>query len=98
MAVWGASHQGFTLCATMHLDKIAYIIDSAPFKQGRFAPASHIPIVSPAKAKENPVDVIVIVAPGYTDEIAQNIREKLGEQIEIYTLMSDHLTRYKEKQ
>lgn len=98
IAVWGASHQGFTLCATMHLDKIAYIIDSAPFKQGRFAPASHIPIVSPAAAKENPVDVIVIVAPGYTDEIAQNIREKLGEQIEIYTLMSDHLTRYKEKQ
>ena len=45
LAIWGASHQGFTLAATTRLgDKVSYIIDSAPFKQGRFAPTSHLPI------------------------------------------------------
>ena len=42
MAIWGASHQGFTLAATTKLGgRVEYIIDSAPFKQGRFSPASH---------------------------------------------------------
>ena len=39
LALWGASHQGFTLAATTCLGEAAeYMIDSAPFKQGRFAP------------------------------------------------------------
>ena len=42
IAMWGASHQGFTLAATTKLgDKAQYIIDSAPFKHGKFAPSSH---------------------------------------------------------
>ena len=48
LAIWGASHQGFTLAATTGLkDRAKYMIDSAPFKQGRFAQASHIPIAAP---------------------------------------------------
>lgn len=70
-AIWGASHQGFTLAATTSLGKKAeYIIDSAPFKQGKFAPASHLPIVAPSYFEEHPVDAVIITAPGYTDEIA----------------------------
>ncbi|RGY99923.1 class I SAM-dependent methyltransferase [Clostridium sp. AM58-1XD] len=97
-AIWGASHQGFTLAATTKLgEKVAYIIDSAPFKQGRFAPASHIKIVPPDHWKEEPVDAILIVAPGYTDEIAGIIREKFvkkdGGRPEILTLKSNHLER-----
>lgn len=92
MAVWGASHQGFTLAATTGLGGCAqYMIDSAPFKQGRFAPASHIPIVSPDHFTENPVDCILIVAPGYTDEIADTIRTRFGAAVEILTLRSNHL-------
>ncbi len=95
VAVWGASHQGFTLAATAHLDgKVEYIIDSAPFKQGKYAPASHIPIISPDDAMETPVDSIIIMAPGYTKEIAGIIREKFGEGVEIAVMMSKHLQRY----
>ncbi len=91
-AIWGASHQGFTLCAVTGVgDKICYIIDSAPFKQGKFAPASHVPIVSPGEARENPADVIVIVAPGYTAEIAGLIRKDFPAGTEIYTLKTDRL-------
>ena len=92
LAIWGASHQGFTLAATTELrDFAAYIIDSAPFKQGRFAPASHLPILSPQAAAEDPAEVILIVAPGYTAEIARSIRERFGEAVRILTLRSDRI-------
>lgn len=92
LAVWGAGHQGFTLAATTCLGRQAkYIIDSAPFKQGKFAPASHLPIVSPQQCQENPADVILIAAPGYTDEIAASIRARFGRDVRILTLRSDRV-------
>ena len=92
VAIWGASHQGFTLAATTKLgEKAGYIIDSAPFKQGKFAPASHLPIVGPDHFHEHPVDAIIITAPGYTDEIAASIRQKFGTAVEIRAMRSNHL-------
>ena len=92
LAIWGASHQGFTLAATTRLGgKVSYIIDSAPFKQGRFAPASHLPIVAPEHFFQEPADAILIVAPGYTEEIASIIRERFGKQVEILALKSNHM-------
>ncbi len=94
LAVWGASHQGFTLAATTCLgERAAYIIDSAPFKQGRFAPASHLPIVAPEHFFREPADVILIAAPGYTEEIAGVIRQRFGADIEIMTLRTDRVER-----
>ena len=75
IAIWGASHQGFTLCATTGIaDYVDCIIDSAPFKQGKYAPASHIPIISPDEARKRKLEAIIIVAPGYTNEIANIIK------------------------
>lgn len=92
LALWGAGHQGFTLAATSCLGRCArYIIDSAPFKQGRFAPASHLPIVAPEHFAKEPVDVILIIAPGYTEEIAASIRDKFGEDSEILAIRTDHM-------
>ena len=96
MAIWGASHQGFTLAATTKLGgRVEYIIDSAPFKQGRFSPASHIPIVAPDYAVAHPVDEILIVAPGYTDEIAGIIRECFDENVRILVLRTDRIEEYR---
>lgn len=95
MAIWGASHQGFTLAATTKLGgRVEYIIDSASFKQGRFSPASHIPIVAPDYAVAHPVDEILIVAPGYTDEIAGIIRERFDENVRILVLRTDRIEEY----
>lgn len=92
LAMWGASHQGFTLASTSGLGgHLAYIIDSAPFKQGRFAPASHVPIVAPEHYFEDPVDAILIVAPGYTDEIAGIIKNRFGKQVEVMTLRTNRI-------
>ena len=94
LAVWGASHQGFTLASTTGLgDKVSYMIDSAPFKQNRFAPASHIPIVPPDYYFKEPVEAILIVAPGYTEEISGIIRERFGGQVKQFTLRSSHIER-----
>lgn len=93
-ALWGASHQGFTLAATTPLGSRAeYIIDSAPFKQGKFAPASHLPIVAPDEFFANPVDVVLIAAPGYTDEIAGIIRERFGSDVEICAMRTNRVER-----
>lgn len=97
VAIWGASHQGFTLAATAHLgEKVEYIIDSAPFKQGKYAPASHVPIVSKEYAVENPVDAIIIMAPGYTHEIAGIIRTIFDRDVEISVMMTDTLQLYED--
>ena len=94
IAIWGASHQGFTLCSTTGIAKyVDCIIDSAPFKQGRFAPASHIEIISPDDARKRKLEAIVIVAPGYTDEIAGIIKNTFDKNIDVYTLMTDKLKR-----
>ena len=95
VGIWGASHQGFTLAATADLgEKVTYIIDSAPFKQGKFAPTSHIPIISPDAAAKDPVDTIIIIAPGYTDEIASIIRKDFPIGTTIMALKSNHLEQY----
>lgn len=95
VAVWGASHQGFTAVSTTGVgNKISYIIDSAPFKQGKFAPASHTKIVSPDHWFQEQADCILIIAPGYTDEIAGVIRTKYGEGVEISVLKSATIQPY----
>lgn len=94
LAIWGASHQGFTLASTTRIGAFAeYMIDSAPFKQGKYAPASHLPIVPSEHFMTDPVDAILIVAPGYTEEIAGIIKEKFGRDVEILALKSNHLER-----
>lgn len=92
LAMWGAGHQGFTLAATTALkDHARYILDSAPFKQGKVAPASHVPIVAPEEFEKEPVDVIFIAAPGYTDEIAGEIRKRFGDRVEIMALRGNQV-------
>ena len=81
LALWGAGHQGFTIASTTALSGYAsFFIDSAAFKQGRFAPASHIPIVSPEHFAEHRTDVVMITAPGYIREIREAIEELCREK------------------
>ncbi len=92
VAVWGASHQCFTLLSAAGIAaEIEYIIDSAPFKQGRYSPATHIPIVAPSKFRADPVDAIIIIAPAYTREIENTIRREYGNKTEISAVLQNRL-------
>lgn len=94
IAVWGASHQGFTLLSTTGIaEDISYIIDSAPFKQGKFAPASHIEIISKEEALMQQTDIIIIVAPGYVDEIHHIIRNEFLPETTVYALRTREIER-----
>ena len=51
----------------------------------------YLPIVAPEHFFQEPADAILIVAPGYTEEIASIIRERFGKQVEILALKSNHM-------
>lgn len=87
VAVWGAGHQALALVSMLDLaDKIKYVVDSATFKQGKFTPATHIPIVSPDKICSLPVDAIIVIAGSYSDEVAMIIRKKYDKNIDVSIL------------
>ena len=84
LGVWCAGHYAFTVISVAGIgDNISYIMDNAVSKQGHFAPASHVPIVSPEHYREEPVDTILILGPLYIDEIIKEIRETCSMHIDI---------------
>ncbi len=74
VAVWGASHQALTLLALAGAADVSYVIDSAPFKQGRLTPATHLRVVAPAHLAVDPPAAVLVMAAGYSDEVARNLR------------------------
>jgi 2-polyprenyl-3-methyl-5-hydroxy-6-metoxy-1,4-benzoquinol methylase len=87
VAIWGAGHQALAVISLLNLaDKIKYVVDSAAFKQGKYTPATHIPIVSPNALDSDPVDAVIVMAASYSDEVARIIREKFGRNINVSIL------------
>tara|TARA_B100000315_G_C14451813_1_gene529494 strand:- start:362 stop:1048 length:687 start_codon:yes stop_codon:yes gene_type:complete len=92
VAIWGAGHQAFTVIALANLsDRISYVIDSAIFKQNKYTPSSHIPIVSPETLESDPIDAVIIMAASYSDEIAKNLIEKFNNNLSISILRENGL-------
>jgi len=87
VAIWGAGHQALAIISLTNLaDKIKYVVDSATFKQGKYTPATHIPIVSPDAIDSDMVDAIIVIAASYSDEVVRIIREKYGKKMNISIL------------
>ena len=71
VAIWGAGHQSLAVMSLAKLEnKIRYVVDSAPFKQGKYTPATHFPIVAPIELVNNPVKAVIIIAASYSNEVA----------------------------
>jgi len=76
VAIWGAGHQALAVISLLGLsDKIKYVVDSAPFKQGKFTPVTHIPIVSPQTISTNPIEAVIVIGGSYSDEISKTIQQ-----------------------
>lgn len=87
VAIWGAGHQALAIISLFELaDKIRYVVDSAVFKQGKYTPSSHIPIVSPEMLEADPVEAVIVMAAGYSDEVARILRQKFDKNINIAIL------------
>ena len=76
IAVWGAGHRTLALLALSNLKTIEYVVDSAKFKQGRYTPVIHTPIVAPDTLKEQVVDLVIVMVPGlYPGEVLKTLSE-----------------------
>lgn len=92
VAVWGASHQCFTILADSDLgDSIEFIVDKSPIKQGKYSPVSHKKIVGPEELDREKMDAVVIAAPGYAKEIRADIKSRVGEAVQIAVLYEDDI-------
>jgi novobiocin biosynthesis protein NovU/D-mycarose 3-C-methyltransferase len=70
---YGASAKGNTLLQSCGLGRedLDYIIDNTPFKQGRVAPGSWIPVASPERLLEDQPDFALLLAWNFAPEIIQ---------------------------
>ena len=76
-AIWGAGHQSLALLAMCeHKERISYVVDSAPFKQGHRTPGSGFLIVPPEHLLKDPPGSILIIAGSYNQEIAGQIKKQ----------------------
>ncbi len=74
VAVWGAGHRTLALLALADLTDIAFVVDSAPFKQGKFTPVTHLDIVPPDRLKQGDIDLILVMVPGiYPEEVYKTL-------------------------
>jgi hypothetical protein len=71
VAGYGAPGKGNTLLnyCGIRTDFLDYTVDRNPYKQGRFLPGTHIPILSPERIAETQPDYIVILPWNLKDEI-----------------------------
>lgn len=71
IAAWGAGHQALANLSLLEMtDGIEFIIDSAPFKQNKMTPSTHIPIYGPEILKDGSIGAVIIMAAGFSEEIA----------------------------
>ena len=91
VAAWGAGHQALANLSLLEMaDDIVYVIDSAAFKQDKYTPATHIPIVAPQRLEKGEVQTVIIMAAGYSAEV-WGIMDKEYPGIEKVILTEDGL-------
>jgi SAM-dependent methyltransferase len=98
VAIWGAGHRTLALMALGQLAGVEYVVDSAKFKQGRFTPVLHRPVVSPEHLRSHPVDCLLIMVPGrYPEEVLKSVRA-MGLPMEVAMLRENRIEFVEERQ
>jgi hypothetical protein len=75
VAGYGAPGKGNTLLnyCGIRTDFIDFTVDRNPYKQGKFLPGTHIPILSPEAIRESQPEIVVI--------LPWNLKEEIGQQL-----------------
>ncbi|GAI53696.1 unnamed protein product, partial [marine sediment metagenome] len=74
--VWGGGARGVTFLNTLKTrDRIEYVVDINPRKQGRYVPGTGQQIVPPEFLRDYQPDVVIVMNPIYKKEIQQTIEE-----------------------
>ena len=77
LAAYGASAKGSTLLNYFGIGRetIDFIVDRSPHKQGRYAPGTHLPILSPEHLLEAMPDYVLLLTWNFADEILKQQAE-----------------------
>ena len=76
IVAYGAASKGNTLlnyCGIKGVDLIEFVVDASPYKQNKFLPGSHIPVVSEEEIKAYQPDYVLI--------LPWNLKEEISEQL-----------------
>ena len=86
IAGYGATAKSTTLLNYCDLtnNEIDYVVDSTPFKQGKYTPGSHIPILPEGEFTNNPPDYTILFAWNYHDAIMKKQEGYSGKWIFIH--------------
>ena len=74
IACYGAAAKGNTLLNYLNLGMgcFDFVVDSTPFKQGKYTPGQHVPIVPPDRLLISQPDDVLVLAWNYAPEIIRN--------------------------
>jgi SAM-dependent methyltransferase len=77
IAAYGAAAKGCTLLIFfgIGLGTIDFVADRSTYKQGRYMPGTHIPIVAPAKLLEDQPDYVLMLSWNFAEEIMRQQAE-----------------------
>lgn len=92
VVVWGAGHQALAVMSLAKLQTmVAHVVDSAPFKQNKYTPGTHLLIKSPNSLLIDRPKAVVIMAAAYSDEVAQVIEREYSHIEHVAILREDQL-------
>ena len=86
LGVWGAGAKGLSVLAATQARGVSLLVDSDPHKQGRYTPGSGLLVEPVERLTSAPVDVVVVTAMAYVDEIVGQLREGVGFTGPVYRL------------
>ena len=76
VAIWGGGSKGVSFLTTNGLgDKVSYVIDINPYKQGRYMPGTGHLVSTPEALREDPPGTVIVMNPNYLSEIGASLHE-----------------------
>lgn len=75
VSAYGAAAKGNTLLnyCGIRSDMIEFVVDASPYKQNKFLPGSHIPVVNETELKKRKPEYIIILPWNIKDEIMEQL-------------------------
>lgn len=74
VVVWGAGSKGVTFLNALKVTgEVAHIVDLNVHKQGKYVPGTGHQVVSPDHLRQDHPDIVIVMNPIYTDEIARSL-------------------------
>jgi SAM-dependent methyltransferase len=90
VVVWGAGHQALAVLSMANLvGRVSHVVDSAPFKQGKYTPGTRLMIKSPETLAEDRPRAVLIMAAAYSNEVARQLVQKFPHIANVAVLRED---------